>query len=469
MANFKEKPYAQSCIVKSVAIWRVGEADGKPYANLRYMATHFQYHESILWPSYGATIVIVDNAENLMASMPLQGGEKVVVEVEDVRGDDYSYEFRVWKINNRMAVDRGQIYTLMLISEEGLINEATRVNRSISGTTSNVVSELLTQYLNVVEGMIDSEPSANSVKLTPPKKTPYSVIREFCPKTISVETFSKKKKKNNTNEDNKSLSVSDVSSTNKATGTAGYFFFQTRKGFTFKSIDSLISVEPEEIYNYSPGRTDYESLNKIQEVQFGGEIDMMKKMREGAYSSIVCFFNINTGKYEEYVYSLKDTWDDMLHLGSQTKLPSGQTSLSQNPTRVMSTIVNHENWYNGTGIASNEDSDLGDQGVVNVFSDMQKQYLSQGIARTGIMFNQELIISLTGHLELCAGDTIEIRIPNQVPDMIREDDIWDPEHSGTYLIKTVNQQIDISDQNVYTVLELIRDSYGIKSKESNVS
>ena len=53
--------------------------------------------------------------------------------------------------------------------------------------------------------------------------------------------------------------------------------------------------------------------------------------------------------------------------------------------------------------------------------------------------------------------------------MIREDDIWDPEHSGTYLIKTVNQQIDISDQNVYTVLELIRDSYGIKSKESNVS
>jgi hypothetical protein len=36
------------------------------------------------------------------------------------------------------------------------------------------------------------------------------------------------------------------------------------------------------------------------------------------------------------------------------------------------------------------------------------------------------------------------------------------------LIKTVNQQIDISEQNVYTVLELIRDSYGIKNKESNV-
>ena len=51
---------------------------------------------------------------------------------------------------------------------------------------------------------------------------------------------------------------------------------------------------------------------------------MMQKIRKGVYSSIVCYFNINTGKYEEYVYSLKDTWNDMVHLGSQTKLPIGQ-------------------------------------------------------------------------------------------------------------------------------------------------
>ena len=468
MANFKEKPYAQSCLVKSVAIWKVGEEDGKPYANLKHMASHFQYHESVLWPSYGATLVVVDNAENLMASMPLQGGEKVVIEVEDVVGDDYSYEFRVWKIDNRVAVDRGQIYTLMLISEEGLINESVRVNRTISGTTSKVVEDLLSQYLNVTGGLIDSEPSANSIKMVPAKKTPYSIIRSLCPKTISVETFSKKTKNSSSDNNSQSSKVSDVTSTNKGSGTAGYFFFQTRKGFNFKSIDTLISADPKEPYTYSSGRTDYESLNKIQEVRYNGEIDVMKKMREGAYSSIVCFFNINTGKYEEYVYSLKDTWNDMIHLGSQTKLPVGQTTLSEYPTRVMSTIVNHENWYNGTSIASNEDDALGDQGVTNTFSDMQKQYLSQGIARTGIMFNQELTISLTGHLELCAGDTIEIRIPNQVPDEIRKDDVWDPEHSGTYLIKTVNQQIDISEQNVYTVLELIRDSYGIKNKESNV-
>ena len=71
------------------------------------------------------------------------------------------------------------------------------------------------------------------------------------------------------------------------------------------------------------------------------------------------------------------------------------------------------------------------------------------------------------HLELCAGDKVEIRIPNQMPDDEKKP-VWDPEHSGTYLIKNLNHQFNIPSQSVYTVLELIRDSYGIKDQESNV-
>ena len=206
-------------------------------------------------------------------------------------------------------------------------------------------------------------------------------------------------------------------------------------------------------------------MNKIQEVQFGKEIDTMQKMREGAYSSLVCYYDINTGKYEEQVYSLTNTWNDMVHLGTNTELPAGQKTLSQYPTRVMSTIVNHENWYMGTGVGSNEDDKSSD----NSFPDYVKQYLPQSISRLGIMFNYELTISLTANLDLNAGDTIDIRIPNQVPDADRKDEVWDPTYSGTYLIKTVNHQIDVKGQNAYTVLELIRDSCGIKSYDNNNS
>ena len=159
-------------------------------------------------------------------------------------------------------------------------------------------------------------------------------------------------------------------------------------------------------------------------------------------------------------------WDNMSHMGSQTILPRGQVELSEFPTRIMSTIVNHENWYMGSKVASNEDRHGGDGD--NSYPDCQKQFLTQGVSRIGILFNHQLVISLTGHLELCAGDKVEVRIPNQEPDDERRP-VWDPEHSGTYLIKNLNHQFNIPGQSVYTVLELVRDSYGIKDQESNVT
>ena len=460
----KAKPYASSFETKQIAIWKAGEENGTPYANLLAMCTHLQYHEDIFYPAYGATVVVVDSQENLISSMPIQGFEKVVFEVEDVNGDDYSYEFRVWKVSNRSSTDRRQIYTLCLISVEGLINEGMRVNTIQTGTPTEIAAKLLKEKLGVSPGQIFAQESEGRIKMLPVKKTPFSVIRSLQSKTVAKKEPSKKTSKSESGAV-PSATASDVGAgAQKAKGTAGFLFFQTRKGFVYKSIDELSSVDAAPTigsnYVWSPGKTSGEdSTYKIQEVIYGSEIDMMKKLREGTYSSIIHYLDINTGKYEEFVYSLKDTWDDMVHMGSQTKLPIGQTTLSEYPSRVMSTIVNNECWYSGTDVATEKSEYL----------DRQKDYLSQGISRLGLMFNQVLTISVTGHLELSAGDKIEVRIPNQKTEQDREEEVWDPEHSGTYLIKHLNHQFDIPGQNVYTVLELIRDSYGIKDKESKVN
>ena len=251
-------------------------------------------------------------------------------------------------------------------------------------------------------------------------------------------------------------------------------FFQTNRGHVFRSIDSLVSTNEDEfngspvqsgLFYWQPAKGSQPSMFRIQEIVFGQEFDMIKKLREGHYASICCYFNINNLTYEEQQYSLVDTWDEMAHLGSQTKLPQGQTNLSEYPTRVMSTIVDNEVWNNEPKIASTETGGDGS----HPYQDTQKFYLSQGLARAGILFNQQLTISLTGHLELCAGDKIEIRIPNQQRESEKGDKAYDPEHSGTYLIKQLNHQFNIGDtRTVYTVLDLVRDSQGIKDQESNV-
>jgi len=484
MKELEKKPYATSFRFKSVVMYKVGKDYDKPEVTLHDgqngMLVSFQYNEDIMWPSYGGTMVIVDNAQNIISDMPIQGYERVVVEVDDLTGKGrnnnggvYTYEFRVHSVFNRVSNNGAQVYTLGLISKEGLWNEGIRVNKKLEGNTSTVVSKILDEYLKVRSDKIKVEPSATAIKLLPTKKAPYSVIRSLCPRTVSEKTSIKiKTNLGSSVEDNDSESDENPQTSDKATGTAGYLFFQTNEGYHFKSIDKLVdggekfdgdpvrNLGEDNEFTYSAARVGPESLNRIQEVVFESQIDMFKRLRQGAYSNICCYFNINTGEYEERLYKLSDNWEEMAHLGSQTGVGLGQRDLSKYPSRVMSTVINHENFYNDPDIASNEDKHGGSG--KNSFPDFQKHYLSQGIARAGILFNQRLTISLTGHLELCAGDKIEIKIPDQKSDNKKENP-WDPEYSGTYLIKNLNHQFMTgSNPKCHTVLELIRDSQGIK-------
>ena len=473
------KEYATSFDVIQISLYKVGN-DAKPYVNLAGdMCKQFQYFEDIMWPAYAATMVIEDNAENIISTMPIQGFERVVVEVDDLtetsgqNNGRYTYEFRVWNISNRIGSERKQTYTLGLISEEGLINEGITVNKVLSGNTSGLVQKILGEYLKVPKTKMNVEASTTSMKILPTKKSPFTLIKSFLPKTISEKIAIKSKNKNETKSSNIDSDISDPEK-KKGSGTAGYLFFQTNRGHVFRSIDSLVSTNEDEfngspvqsgLFYWQPAKGSQPSMFRIQEIVFGQEFDMIKKLREGHFSSICCYFNINNLTYEEQQYSLVDTWDEMAHLGSQTKLPQGQTNLSEYPTRVMSTIVDNEVWNNESKIASTETGGDGS----HPYQDNQKYYLSQGLARAGILFNQQLTISLTGHLELCAGDKIEIRIPEQAAEAVRGTSAYDPEHSGTYLIKQVNHQFNMTDgRSVYTVLDLVRDSQGIKDQESIV-
>ena len=434
-------------------------------------------------------MVVQDSAENLISAMPIQGFEKLVVEIDDLDGGNYSYEFRVWNISNRVETGRNQIYTLGLISVQGMLNEGITVNKIIEGNTSVQVKKILTDYFKVEDGKIDVENSSTSIKILPTKKSPFALIRSILPKTISekvspvlkkfnIETTIKGGFSGNWSGGDIPQYTSDVRITGtQGKGSAGYFFFQTRRGYVFRSIDSLISTDTDnfngkptinntpkynnEKFKWQTAKVGEPSTMLIQEIIFGKELDMIKKMREGHYSNICCFFNINTHSYEEQVYSLKDTWDQMAHLG-KNPLPNGQKLLSKYPSRTMSTVINNEVWYSGTDVASDDPKEGGDSKSTHPYQDFQKHYLQQGLARAGILFNQQLTISLTGHLELCAGDKIEIELPNPKRESEKDSDV-DPLYSGTYLIKNLNHQFNMTDdRSVYTVLDLIRDSNGIR-------
>ena len=81
------------------------------------------------------------------------------------------------------------MYTLGLISEQGLFNEGLRVNATQKGEISEVVRNVMKTYLNTELDDDSIEESRTHVKIIPTKKSPFSLIRSLQTKAVPAKTY----------------------------------------------------------------------------------------------------------------------------------------------------------------------------------------------------------------------------------------------------------------------------------------
>ena len=469
--------------------------DGKESKSLGSdMVAGISIHETIEAPIMCGTITISDS-KNFINEYPIQGGETIEMELKTTFSDiPIEYSFVVSKIGIRNIKNKTQLYTLVLASPEFLINESIRVQDPLEGNPETIVEKMLSkEYLNSSKEFF-SEPSRFEVKLNPAKIRPFSIISTLIKRCVSSKTTytGKKYKKYEENRQNRPNSKSKP-----IKGSAGFLFWETRRGYNFFSIDALCDTSEDGTFIFKDKKkSDKKEKPRLQArawgpyvekianteisgdqrflisgAKFTSEIDIASSLRKGKYSSLMIFFNISTGQYEEYTYQIKDSYDNMAHLGYQDSvaiIPSNEKGdLSEVPSRVMSVLLDHESWFNEPSIANPEDPKATDP---NKFADWQKYYATQGIARAELLFNQELTIDIPGNPEICAGDKIDIRIQSKLADDLRKREPYDLESSGVYLVKTTKQLYNFVDTEsgiLTTTLELCRDSYGVAEVPSN--
>lgn len=461
------KPYASSFQLKSVVIYRVKSNESYDITDL---VQRFDYFESVTSPVVSGTLVVVDSGANVISSLPIQGTEQIQISLIGPNNQQYDYDLRVYKIYSRFGAERFQTYTLGLISPEGLLNEGIRVTKTLKGKPNTIVQSLLQDYLKT-DKELQQEGTKFNIIFNPGKKSPFAIINNIQSKSVANSSTSKvtenkdSKTTSSGNQSVSSLKPVDSSDYGSVDGSAGYFFFENKDGYVFKSIDTLCAgVNSAGTYFQEPIDINSPPDKKILSIDFMNEIDILSKLRTGAFSSVICYYNFSTGAYEEYVYSLDKSYESMKHLGSQKGLPYGQKELSKYPTRVMSMILDHETWYEGEEVASPEEKD-GSNGAAE-FPDYQKFYMAQSISRLNSLTNQKVKIKINGAPAIKVGDVIDIMIPNQVTQEQKIVEKYDPEHSGTYLISEVNHVFNPKQRRCYTFLTLIRDSYGMKDYAS---
>jgi len=465
------------------------------------MIAAFSFHESIVKPFVAGSLMLSDST-GFLTNFPIQGGEIVEIEVstsfdeQTNKGQATKYKLKVMRVASRTIKEKMQIYTLVMVSEEAFVNEIVRLEDPLSGKPDEMVTKLVREKLKSSKEIF-VEPCKFSVKMLPAKRRPFDIIADLTKRSISGNaTYTNKKTKTGKISNKRGREVGSTYGLEKEIkGTAGYFFWESLRGFNFYSVDALCSLPKlDKEGNYKEGTEEFPAKDLrskpwgpyeevianldngkdqrgiVSNFKFKTEVDVIASLRKGKYASVMVFFNMSTGQYEEYTYKIKQSYDAMSHLGGQDSIsliPTSQEELSETPSRIMSAILDHEAWYNDPDIA---DPDSAATDNPSEYADWIKYYAAQTVARYDLLANQEADLTIPGNPSISAGDKVSVLVLNKVADKLKVKKPYDEETSGVYLVKEVSHKYDRlqgGNGNMTTVLKLFRDSYGMTDLKSN--
>ena len=201
------------------------------------MVAGFSISESLEAPFMGGALTVSDS-KNLINEYPIQGGETINIELKTSFSDiPIEYNFVIARIGIREVKNKKQLYTLVLVSPELLVNESIQVQDPLEGNPETIIEKMLgREYLNSTKELF-SEPSRFEVKLNPAKTRPFDIIAKIIKRSVSSKTtYTGKKYK--TYEENRQNRPNSESKPIK--GSAGFLFWETRRGYNFFSIDAYV-------------------------------------------------------------------------------------------------------------------------------------------------------------------------------------------------------------------------------------
>jgi len=411
------------------------------------------YYEDIFSPIITAKVKVINvgssvenkksgELQSIYNGLPLRGGERVALKIAGNSKRNPGLDFRksfkdyfyVSSITDVISEANREVFTLNLVPREAITNETIRVPIKFKPESkiSESVKKIITEYLKTDKiGKIDD--TSNKYGFIGNMRKPFTILIWLASKGVPVSS---------------------------GDSTAGFFFYQTKDGFQFRSIDSLIDQKPVETYIYSPTTVTYDNEDnkvdnndiKILNYNTTKNQNLIEKLRLGTYASQRMFFdplNFTFTDYSKGKFTFKD-YSKNKNIGSDSlKLPkissSSNQSLGESPSRMITAFLDR-----GT-----MNSDLSED-----LNSNPELYQSQTLMRYNILFTQTLNVMIPSDTRLKAGDLIECLFPR-----ISETDAkdYDPDQSGLYMIKELCHHFDA--QNSYTSLKLIRDTYGIKGSK----
>jgi len=433
-------------------IFSIKSNNGEKTVDLINGVVAFSYFENVFSPMITGRVIISTTGNvledddgdltSIYNGLPLRGGEKVNIKIPansennvDLEfTEENGNEFYVSSITNVLKKAENETFVLNLVSREAITNETARVGKKfpVSEPISDSVVDIIKNYL-LSEKEINADPTQNPYGFLGNLKKPFTLCTWLASKSVPAETAGK-------------------------SSTAGYFFYETKDGYNFKSIDALASAEPYDIeYTFSPGIVDdQDPLKDFKFIEFNTQRNqkLIENLQRGAYCTYRMYYNPVDSTFttpEQGLFKVSDYADKMENLGADFKIdlpPVDKTgkSLGDVPSRFMTGVLDF-----GTLEKKEERSRKGNADPM--------QYTSQAMMRYNIMFTQTVIATIPLNTNLVAGALLNCNLAKITVDDTK---VKDEEQSGLYMIKELVHYYE--EKGSFTKLKLVRDTMGVKEK-----
>ena len=408
--------------------------DGKTTVDVTNSCLFFDYFEDILSPCVTAIAQLM-NSSSLFNILPIRGGEKVTISVDTAFGEFVLDDLYVYKVSNLDAQHSNEMFTLNLVSREGLTNETSRCETIYRGNLQTTVTKILKDDLKTKKYKSENiEGTSNDYSFIGNNRKPFHVLTWLGPKAVPAN------------------GQNSGTAGEEARGTAGFLFYENKDGFNFRSIDSLVSstkiqtnsADKENIPYYLFTQVIEENQTKtnfnILNYNYEKNIDLMKALRVGMYVNKTYFYDLYSNTLDIYKYKVKDQVKSKLG-GAESIAVSDE--FGDSISRIMVRTSDRG--------GLKPDGSLSDK--LRSGADMAMSY-----SRYNLLFTQALNMVVPCNVNLKVGGIIHAEFPR----IDRSTNMTsDEEQSGYYLVKELRHHFEGG--QMVTSLRLIRDSYGLYS------
>ena len=386
--------------------------------------TSFSYYESLYSPVVTAKVIYIDSGESTKNQLEISGNEDVRFKIQSKYG---TLDFNRKNANSGMKVkgspqtgresNREAVF-LDLVSKWEMKNKTTAVHDKYSNVTiGDAVIIILKRKLGVDYDFFDVEATKNMYDFTGKGKSPFELITDLARKAVPVK------------------------------GDPGFFFYETQDGFNFKSVHSLVSQEPKQVYVYNGSfradqtgdENDFKILNQPNFIK---DQNVVTALESGTYASRNIFFNPFNKEFAERIYKINDKGGIDQALGNSVEVDDELTGYIRTNKHIL---------------------DIGSLkvGVSTSINNSPAEWQAKSTMRYNILHSQILQMMVPCNLELRAGDVIKVEIESLENEKCSEG--VDKRQSGKYLILHLCHFFDTTKS--VTSLTLVRDTYGLHTSK----